>query len=205
MNPRAKNFSRCSSCGALHADLLAALFVLVVAMIPLAVGFVSDQKILRAHYRHAVAMEIVDGEMEVLVAGEWRAQPEGTRPYEVKAAAAKNLPPGKFIFTRTGTTLRLEWVPDKGGPGSRVIREEVGRGNCDQELEPRKTRNTRKGKTWASAINVAMRSEVRERRPPNPLEGSGYCPRLAAHFPCGTSGERFSGRQIFARCTPKPN
>ena len=127
MNIRGKSFSPRSTRGVLHADLLAALFVLVVAMIPLAVGFVSDQKTLRTHYHHAVAMEIVDGEMEILVAGEWRAQPEGTRPYEVKAAAAKNLPPGKFLLTRSGPTLRLEWAPDNTGPGRHGIREAVAR------------------------------------------------------------------------------
>lgn len=113
--------------GVLQADLIVAMAIIAVAMIPLSAGFMTEQKVLRSHYWHAVAMEIVDGEMEILVAGEWRALPEGTHPYPVKAGAAKNLPPGKFTVTRTGKSLRLEWVPDKGGSGGKVVREAVAK------------------------------------------------------------------------------
>ncbi|KAF0175459.1 MAG: Uncharacterized protein FD161_3354 [Limisphaerales bacterium] len=113
--------------GALQADLLVAMAIIAVAMIPLSAGFMTEQKVLRSHYWHAVAMEIVDGEMEILVAGEWRALPEGTQTYPVKAGAAKNLPPGKFTITRTGKALRLEWTPDKGGSGGKVVREAVAK------------------------------------------------------------------------------
>jgi hypothetical protein len=113
--------------GLLQADLLVAMAIIVVAMIPLCTGFLTEQKVLRSHYWHAVAMEIVDGEMEILVAGEWRNLPEGSQTYPVKAGAAKNLPPGKFTLTRTGKTLRLEWMPDKGGSGGKVVREAVAR------------------------------------------------------------------------------
>lgn len=113
--------------GALQADLLVAMAIIAVAMIPLSAGFMTEQKVLRSHYWHAVAMEIVDGEMEILVAGEWRALPEGTQTYPVKAGAAKNLPPGKFTVTRAGKMLRLEWTPDKGGSGGKVVREAVAK------------------------------------------------------------------------------
>ncbi|NBV21969.1 MAG: hypothetical protein EBS05_08620 [Proteobacteria bacterium] len=96
-------------------------------MLPLSFSFYGEQKLLRSHYHHAVAMEIVDGEMEILVAGEWQAMPEGTQAYAVKAGATKSLPPGKFTLTRTGKALRLEWVPDKGGSGGKVVREAVAR------------------------------------------------------------------------------
>ncbi len=111
----------------MQADLLVAMAIIAVAMIPLSAGFMTEQKVLRAHYWHAVAMEIVDGEMEILVAGEWRALPEGTQAYPVKAGAAKNLPPGRFTLTRTGKSLRLEWTPDKGGSGGIVAREAVAK------------------------------------------------------------------------------
>lgn len=109
--------------GSAMADILCALGLLAAALIPLSVSFYSEQKVLRTHYQHAVAMEIVDGEMEILRAGEWRVWREGTHTYPIKAAAAKSLPPGKFTLTRTGLTLRLEWVPDKRGTGSPVVRE----------------------------------------------------------------------------------
>ncbi|MFA6545858.1 MAG: hypothetical protein WCS99_15680 [Limisphaerales bacterium] len=113
--------------GALNADMFVALAIFVTAMLPLGYGWVQEQKVARSHYWHAVAMEIVDGEMEILVAGEWRALPEGTQTYPVKAGAAKNLPPGKFTVTRTGRSLRLEWLPDKRGSGGHVVREAVAR------------------------------------------------------------------------------
>jgi hypothetical protein len=68
-------------------------------------------------------MEIVDGEMEVLLAGEWLQFAEGPHPYPVKAASATNLPPGRFRLTRDGNRLRLEWLPEKRGNGGSVSRE----------------------------------------------------------------------------------
>ena len=113
--------------GVLNTDMIVALAIFVTAMLPLGYGWIQEQKVLRSHYWHAVAMEIVDGEMEILVAGEWRAFPEGTREYPVKAGAAKNLPPGKFTLTRTGQTLRLEWLPERGGSGGKVVREALAK------------------------------------------------------------------------------
>ena len=111
--------------GALHADMLVALAIFVTAMLPLAYGWVQEQRVLRSHYWHAVAMELVDGEMEILVAGEHRAWRDGTHAYPIKSAAAKNLPPGTFTLTRSGQTLRLEWMPEKRGSGGHVVREAV--------------------------------------------------------------------------------
>lgn len=118
-----RHHSRRSQRGSAMADMLCALGLLAAALLPLSVSFYSDQKILRAHYQHAVAMEIVDGEMEILRAGEWRAWREGSHDYPIKAAAAKSLPPGRFTLTRTGQTVRLEWVPEKRGAGGPVVRE----------------------------------------------------------------------------------
>lgn len=109
--------------GSAMADMLCALGLLAAALLPLSVSFYSDQKVLRTHYQHAVAMEIVDGEMEILRAGEWRAWREGVHVYPIKAASAKSLPPGQFTLTRTGQTVRLEWTPEKRGAGRPVVRE----------------------------------------------------------------------------------
>ena len=111
----------------MNADLLIALAIFATAMLPLAYGWVKEQRVMRAHYWHAVALEIVDGEMEILVAGEWRAFAEGAQPYAVKATASKNLPPGQFTLTRTGRTLRLEWQPAQRGQGGKVVREAVAK------------------------------------------------------------------------------
>lgn len=104
-------------------ELMFALSLLALAMIPLAFSFRGEQKLVRTHYQQVVAMEIVDGEMEILRAGQWRAFGEGEYAYPVKAAAATNLPPGKFVLNRTPTHIALEWRPSARGKGQPVRRE----------------------------------------------------------------------------------
>lgn len=104
-------------------ELMFALSLLALAMIPLAFSFRGEQKLVRTHYQQVVAMEIVDGEMEILHAGQWRAFAEGEHAYPVNAAAAANLPPGKFVLARTLTNLILEWRPAARGKGLSVRRE----------------------------------------------------------------------------------
>ena len=99
--------------GALQAEMMAALFILAVAVIPLAYAHVADQKELRRAYQRAVAMGIVDGEMEILAAGAWQRWPAGTNAYPVTARAARNLPAGKFVVIRTAQSVRLEWRADR--------------------------------------------------------------------------------------------
>jgi len=108
---------------ALIAELIVAMAILVAAVFPLSLSFFNDARALRAEYCRAVAMEIVDGEMEILMAGEWRAYSEGTHVYLVQAEAARNLPPGQFQLTRTGNHIRLEWAAvEKRGIGN-IVRE----------------------------------------------------------------------------------
>ena len=107
----------------LMVELIFAMAILVITFFPLAYSMGSEARLFRASYQRAVAMEIVDGEMEILAAGEWRAFPEGTQTYPVHAVSAKNLPAGEFQLTRTGNHLRLQWSPaNKTGVGQ-VIRE----------------------------------------------------------------------------------
>jgi hypothetical protein len=115
--------------GWLAAELMFALTVIIVALIPLAYSFRSEQKILRSHYNQAVAMEIVDGEMELLHAGDWRKILEGEQPYKVTANAATNLPPGAFFLSRTGAMFRLEWRPLKKNSGGQIFRDVTMREN----------------------------------------------------------------------------
>jgi type II secretory pathway pseudopilin PulG len=109
--------------GMMLIELVVAMGVLAIALLPLGYAASSTARRFRANYDRAVAMEIVDGEMEILAAGEWRGLPEGAQPYAIHAKAAANLPPGKFQFTRAGNHLRLEWSStDKRGIGG-VVRE----------------------------------------------------------------------------------
>jgi hypothetical protein len=109
--------------GMLMADLFVAMGILAVAIMPLAFSYVRETRLLRAEYFRGVAMEIVDGEMEVLVAGEWRNLPEGSQSYAVHAGAAANLPPGHFQLIKTGNHLRLEWASDRRQGIGTVVRE----------------------------------------------------------------------------------
>ncbi len=97
--------------GSLQIDALVALGLVSAVVLPLGFGVLANQRLMRQTYQRAVAMELVDGEMEVLASGGLHAVPLGTREIRMSAHAATNLPPGKFVLTRTERTCRLEWVP----------------------------------------------------------------------------------------------
>ena len=109
--------------GALITELMVAMAIIVIALFPLAFSFAQEAKFLRASYNRSVAMEIVDGEVEALLAGEWRSFQEGAQDYAPHARAETNLPSGKFQLTLTGHRLRLEWLPSEKDQGARVVRE----------------------------------------------------------------------------------
>jgi len=109
--------------GALITELIVAMAILVLALFPLAFSFAQEAKFLRACYNRSVAMEIVDGEVEVLLAGEWRAFKEGAQDYAPHATAVTNLTSSKFLLTMTGRRLRLEWLPSERNQGGKVVRE----------------------------------------------------------------------------------
>lgn len=109
--------------GMLMTDLMIGLAIFGLALLPLGLSFAKEMQLVRAHYWRGLAMGIVDGEMEVLAAGEWRAFSDGQAAYAVHAPAATNLPPGSFQLTKSGNHLRLEWRPEvRKGVGA-VVRE----------------------------------------------------------------------------------
>ena len=107
----------------LLAEMTVAVGLLAVVLIPLTVGFFKEGKQMRNLYQEAVAMEIVDGEMEILAAGDADGIPSGSQSYDINASAATNLPPGKFTLTREGKILRLEWRANEPMEHLRVDRE----------------------------------------------------------------------------------
>ncbi len=109
--------------GTLLMELMLALGVIAVALMPLAYSFAHEQKLCRAYYHRAVAMEIVDGEMEILAAGEWRHFKPGAQAYTVRAESAKNLPPGHFTLNVGKQRVRLDWEPDQPDQGGKIFRE----------------------------------------------------------------------------------
>lgn len=109
--------------GALMTEMVVAMALLLMAMLPLAYSFAQEQEYLRSCYQRAIAAEIVDGELEVLLAGEWRAFHEGGQEYLPKGGAMKNLPAGRFELTMTNRQVRLAWLPAAKGHGGGVVRE----------------------------------------------------------------------------------
>lgn len=109
--------------GFLQVDLLIGLTILSLALVPLGFAFARERQVLRMEYSRAALNEIVDGEMEILAAGGAKNLNEGSQKYSVSARALENLPAGHFQLTKTGSQLRLEWLPDEKHGVSAVVRE----------------------------------------------------------------------------------
>lgn len=109
--------------GVLMMDLAMAVIILCMAILPLAFTFEKERDAMRADYFRAAADEVVDGEMEILAAGDWKNYPDGSQSYKVQSNAAANLPPGHFEITKTGKHVRLEWIPLRRQGIGAVIRE----------------------------------------------------------------------------------
>ena len=98
--------------GALMTEIVVAMAIILVAMLPMGDSVINEAKLFRANYQRAIAMEIVDGEMEILADGAARNYSDGSQIYPVHSRAFDVLPPGHFQLTKTGKHLRLEWMPD---------------------------------------------------------------------------------------------
>ncbi|HVU26373.1 MAG TPA: type II secretion system protein [Verrucomicrobiae bacterium] len=109
--------------GFLQVDLLVALAILAIAIVPLGFSFERERHLLRIEYCRSVADEIVDGEMEILIASNAKNLPDGSQIYPIHSIAADHLPPGHFQLTHNERNLRLEWLPDKGRGYHPVVRE----------------------------------------------------------------------------------
>ena len=99
---------------ALLVELVVAMVILTTALMPIALSIIKDQRAFRTYYFKAIAMEIVDGEMEILRNGYWKEFEQGAQPYLTTAKAAANLPEGDFILTLEGKLIRLEWKIKEG-------------------------------------------------------------------------------------------
>ena len=109
--------------GFLEVDLLVGLAILSLAMVPLGYSFARERQVLKMEYFRSVANEIVDGEMEILAAGDGKNYSEGAQAYVIHSRAAASLPPGHFQLTKNGNHLRLGWTPDERRGVSAVVRE----------------------------------------------------------------------------------
>lgn len=108
--------------GFLEADLVIALALLLVAVLPLAYAFRADFKALRFANERAAALSLVDGQMELLMAGGARTLAQGTNVITLTGAAVANLSTNRALVIREGGRIRLEWRP-AGRSSAGVIRE----------------------------------------------------------------------------------
>ena len=99
---------------ALLVELTVAMVILITALIPITLSIMKDQRASHNYYFKAIAMEIVDGEMEILRNGYWKEFEQGAQPYPTTAKAGENLPEGDFILTLKGKLIRLEWKIKEG-------------------------------------------------------------------------------------------
>ena len=113
---------RPSAAGFFNIELVVAIAILGLVMLPLGGAWYHETRMLRTYYRDAVAMEILDGEAGVLAAGGWRDFTEGQHELKPTANAAKNLPAGRFLLTREAHHMRLEWSPERGRRMAREIK-----------------------------------------------------------------------------------
>ena len=93
--------------GFLSIELAVAMAILAATLIPMSYAFLHERQLSRACYYRAVAMEIVDGEMEVLMAGEWKKYTPGKHEYKITGHAVSNLAPGKFMLVLQPPRLKL--------------------------------------------------------------------------------------------------
>jgi hypothetical protein len=109
--------------GVLITDFLVGMMLLLGALLPISLSIATEKRAAVASYHRAVAMEIVDGEMEILMAGEWRTFTPGTHEYPLPGGAVTNLLSGKLLLTLQSNRIRLEWRPAEKQHGGPVVRE----------------------------------------------------------------------------------
>ena len=106
----------------LQLDVAVAITFLALVFIPLSISSSGDLDLARRHYFEAVALQLIDGEMDVLLAGERRKYTTGEHRITPVGEAVQKLPEGEFVLTVHDQKLTLAWVPTKRAKWGRVER-----------------------------------------------------------------------------------
>ena len=106
----------------LQLDVAIALMVLALVFIPLSVSSSGGLDLARRHYFEAVALQLIDGEMDVLLAGERRKYTTGEHRIKPVGESVQNLPAGEFVLSVQDEKLTLAWMPKKLAKWGRVER-----------------------------------------------------------------------------------
>ena len=106
----------------LQLDVAVAITVLALVFIPLSVSSSGDLDLARRQYFEAVALQLIDGEIDVLLAGERRKYTPGEHQIKPVGEAVQNLPEGEFVLTVQEQKLTLAWTPTKRAKWGRIER-----------------------------------------------------------------------------------
>ena len=106
----------------LQLDVAVAITFLALVFIPLSISSSGDLDLARRHYFEAVALQLIDGEMDVLLAGERRKYTTGEHRITPVGEAVQNLPAGEFVLSVQDEKLTLAWMPKKLAKWGRVER-----------------------------------------------------------------------------------
>ena len=104
-------------------DVALAVSILLLVFIPFSVT--SSSKLDLARRQHFVALQMIDGELDVLMAGERQKFSPGEHKITPPGEAVKTLPVGEFILTVEEKQLTVAWVPEKEAKWGRVEREVI--------------------------------------------------------------------------------
>ncbi len=109
--------TRVAKCRAfLQLDVAVAITVLALVFIPLSISSSGDLDLA------PVALQLIDGEMDVLLAGERRKYTTGEHRITPVGEAVQNLPEGEFVLTVQEQKLTLAWMPNKRAKWGRIER-----------------------------------------------------------------------------------
>ena len=106
----------------LQLDVAVAITVLALVFIPLSVSSSGDLDLARRQYFEAVALQLIDGEIDVLLAGERRKYTPGEHQIKPVGEAVQNLPEGEFVLSVQDEKLTLAWMPKNLAKWGRVER-----------------------------------------------------------------------------------
>jgi|TARA_B100001250_G_C19779176_1_gene781018 hypothetical protein len=104
-------------------DVVVAIAILMLVFIPLTVTSSGKLDLARRHHVEAVVLQLIDGEIDVLLAGEQKKYNFGEHRITPSGEAAEDLPKGEFILTLKEKQLSLAWVPVKLAKWGRIERE----------------------------------------------------------------------------------
>lgn len=112
MNPQLDHSCTGRRRGGILMELLVALALLALVLLPLAGGFAGQRRMAKQLSQRLVLTELIDGEMEFIAAGRWRRFTEGTNTLEIEMPPGFLPPPGRTFVIRNVNHFKVVWEPE---------------------------------------------------------------------------------------------